>query len=56
MLHGDLQAVAEDNKQRFKLEEKDGQLLVRANQGHTITVGTAFCSIGFYGWSGLLSL
>ncbi|WOK91311.1 tRNA 2'-phosphotransferase 1 [Canna indica] len=30
-------AVARDNKQRFTLSEEDGELLIRANQGHSIT-------------------
>ena len=33
-----LQAVRRDNKQRFSLVEEDGELLIRANQGHSITV------------------
>ncbi|CDY51814.1 BnaC04g53200D [Brassica napus] len=32
-----LQAVRRDNKQRFSLVEEDGELLIRANQGHSIT-------------------
>lgn len=32
------QAVRKDNKQRFSLLEENGELLIRANQGHTITV------------------
>uniref|UniRef100_A0A1D1YXX9 2'-phosphotransferase n=1 Tax=Anthurium amnicola TaxID=1678845 RepID=A0A1D1YXX9_9ARAE len=31
------EAVRRDNKQRFSLLEESGELLVRANQGHTIT-------------------
>uniref|UniRef100_A0A7N0UG13 2'-phosphotransferase n=1 Tax=Kalanchoe fedtschenkoi TaxID=63787 RepID=A0A7N0UG13_KALFE len=31
------EAVRKDNKQRFSLLEEDGELLIRANQGHTIT-------------------
>ncbi|XP_010423855.1 PREDICTED: tRNA 2'-phosphotransferase 1-like isoform X1 [Camelina sativa] len=32
------EAVRRDNKQRFSLlEEEDGELLIRANQGHSIT-------------------
>ncbi|XLS48722.1 hypothetical protein HN51_023080 [Arachis hypogaea] len=31
-------AVQNDNKQRFSLIEENGELLIRANQGHTITV------------------
>uniref|UniRef100_A0A2P2K221 2'-phosphotransferase n=1 Tax=Rhizophora mucronata TaxID=61149 RepID=A0A2P2K221_RHIMU len=31
------EAVRRDNKQRFSLLEEDGELLIRANQGHTIT-------------------
>ncbi|KAK6918543.1 Phosphotransferase KptA/Tpt1 [Dillenia turbinata] len=31
------EAVGRDNKQRFSLLEENGELLVRANQGHTIT-------------------
>ena len=33
-----MQAVKRDNKQRFSLLEEDGELLIRANQGHTVTV------------------
>jgi RNA:NAD 2'-phosphotransferase (TPT1/KptA family) len=33
-----VQAVRQDNKQRFSLLEEDGELLIRANQGHTVTV------------------
>ncbi|XP_013632547.1 PREDICTED: tRNA 2'-phosphotransferase 1-like [Brassica oleracea var. oleracea] len=32
------EAVRRDNKQRFSLVEEDGELLIRANQGHSITV------------------
>jgi hypothetical protein len=32
------QAVRKDNKQRFSLIEENGELLIRANQGHTTTV------------------
>ncbi|CAN6832594.1 unnamed protein product [Brassica oleracea] len=31
------EAVRMDNKQRFSLVEEDGELLIRANQGHSIT-------------------
>lgn len=31
------EAVQRDNKQRFSLLEKDGELLIRANQGHSVT-------------------
>lgn len=31
------EAVQKDNKQRFSLLEENGELLIRANQGHTIT-------------------
>ncbi|XP_057753565.1 uncharacterized protein LOC130973159 isoform X1 [Arachis stenosperma] len=31
------EAVRKDNKQRFSLIEENGELLIRANQGHTIT-------------------
>ncbi|KAK4271039.1 hypothetical protein QN277_019791 [Acacia crassicarpa] len=31
------EAVLKDNKQRFSLIEENGELLIRANQGHTIT-------------------
>ncbi|XP_028801367.1 tRNA 2'-phosphotransferase 1 isoform X2 [Neltuma alba] len=31
------EAVQRDNKQRFSLIEENGELLIRANQGHTIT-------------------
>ncbi|OEL33598.1 tRNA 2'-phosphotransferase 1 [Dichanthelium oligosanthes] len=31
------EAVRRDNKQRFSLLEEDGELLIRANQGHTVT-------------------
>jgi RNA:NAD 2'-phosphotransferase (TPT1/KptA family) len=33
-----VQAVRRDNKQRFSLLEEDGELLIRANQGHTVIV------------------
>lgn len=33
-----MQAVRKDNKQRFGLLEENGELLIRANQGHTLTV------------------
>ncbi|XP_022147085.1 tRNA 2'-phosphotransferase 1 [Momordica charantia] len=32
------EAVRKDNKQRFGLLEENGELLIRANQGHTVTV------------------
>lgn len=32
------QAVRRDNKQRFGLVEENGELLIRANQGHSVTV------------------
>ncbi|WCJ22869.1 RNA 2'-phosphotransferase Tpt1 / KptA family [Euphorbia peplus] len=32
------EAVRKDNKQRFSLLEENGELLIRANQGHTIKV------------------
>lgn len=32
------QAVRKDNKQRFSLLEENGELLIRANQGHTVKV------------------
>ncbi|XP_057742282.1 uncharacterized protein LOC130960821 [Arachis stenosperma] len=32
------EAVRKDNKQRFSLIEENGELLIRANQGHTIMV------------------
>lgn len=38
----DLQAVRRDNKQRFSLIEENGELLIRANQGHSITVKHCF--------------
>ncbi|XP_027336479.1 tRNA 2'-phosphotransferase 1-like isoform X2 [Abrus precatorius] len=31
------EAVGKDNKQRFSLIEENGELLIRANQGHTLT-------------------
>ncbi|TYI15028.1 hypothetical protein ES332_A08G160200v1 [Gossypium tomentosum] len=31
------EAVRKDNKQRFSLLEENGELLIRANQGHTVT-------------------
>ncbi|KAL8556521.1 hypothetical protein ACS0TY_004099 [Phlomoides rotata] len=31
------EAVRKDNKQRFSLLEENGELLIRANQGHTLT-------------------
>jgi len=36
-----VQAVRQDNKQRFSLLEEDGELLIRANQGHTVTTVTS---------------
>ncbi|KAL5665672.1 hypothetical protein ACJX0J_025780, partial [Zea mays] len=35
------EAVRQDNKQRFSLLEEDGELLIRANQGHTVTTVTS---------------
>ncbi|PUZ62334.1 hypothetical protein GQ55_4G348500 [Panicum hallii var. hallii] len=35
------EAVRRDNKQRFSLLEEDGVLLIRANQGHTVTTVTS---------------
>lgn len=32
------EAVRKDNKQRFSLLEENGELLIRANQGHTVTI------------------
>ncbi|XP_022973876.1 tRNA 2'-phosphotransferase 1-like [Cucurbita maxima] len=32
------EAVRKDNKQRFSLLEENGELFIRANQGHTVTV------------------
>ncbi|XP_024992394.1 tRNA 2'-phosphotransferase 1 [Cynara cardunculus var. scolymus] len=32
------EAVIRDNKQRFSLLEENGELLIRANQGHTVTL------------------
>ncbi|XP_021280584.1 tRNA 2'-phosphotransferase 1 isoform X2 [Herrania umbratica] len=32
------EAVSKDNKQRFSLLEENGELLIRANQGHTVTI------------------
>lgn len=32
------EAVRKDNKQRFGLLEENGELLIRANQGHTVTI------------------
>nr|KAJ0190940.1 hypothetical protein LSAT_V11C800423480 [Lactuca sativa] len=32
------EAVKRDNKQRFSLLEENGELLIRANQGHTVTL------------------
>ncbi|XP_070026952.1 uncharacterized protein [Nicotiana sylvestris] len=32
------EAVRNDNKQRFGLLEENGELLIRANQGHTVKV------------------
>ncbi|KAL7592895.1 hypothetical protein Lser_V15G31755 [Lactuca serriola] len=32
------EAVRRDNKQRFSLLEENGELLIRANQGHTVTL------------------
>jgi len=38
MVFVNLQAVRRDNKQRFSLIDENGELLIRANQGHSITV------------------
>lgn len=35
------EAVRRDSKQRFSLLEEDGELLIRANQGHTLTTVTS---------------
>lgn len=35
------EAVRRDNKQRFGLLEEDGELLIRANQGHTVRTVTS---------------
>ncbi|RLM54570.1 hypothetical protein C2845_PM10G01760 [Panicum miliaceum] len=35
------EAVRRDNKQMFSLLEEDGELLIRANQGHTVTTVTS---------------
>ncbi|KAL5213439.1 hypothetical protein ABZP36_024286 [Zizania latifolia] len=35
------EAVRQDNKQRFSLLEEDGELLIRANQGHTVMTVTS---------------
>ncbi|XP_073003083.1 uncharacterized protein [Typha latifolia] len=35
------EAVRRDNKQRFSLLEEDGELMIRANQGHTMTTVTS---------------
>ncbi|KAL6861563.1 hypothetical protein ACP4OV_017263 [Aristida adscensionis] len=35
------EAVRRDNKQRFSLLEEDGELLIRANQGHTVATVTS---------------
>jgi len=35
------EAVRRDTKQRFSLLEEDGELLIRANQGHTVTTVTS---------------
>ncbi|KAJ1257822.1 hypothetical protein BS78_10G025900 [Paspalum vaginatum] len=35
------EAVRRDNKQRFSLLEEDGELFIRANQGHTVTTVTS---------------
>ena len=32
--------VANNDKQRYALKEEEGQLWIRANQGHTMEVGT----------------
>jgi 2'-phosphotransferase len=31
------QIVAEDEKQRYSLQDQDGELYIRANQGHTVS-------------------
>ena len=38
MLMHFLKAVRKDNKQRFGLLEENGELLIRANQGHSVLV------------------
>lgn len=52
------QAVRRDNKQRFGLLEENGELLIRANQGHTVTVISPSLSlqvcIWFISWVGVL--
>jgi len=51
--NGYSQAVRKDNKQRFSLMEENGELLIRANQGHTTTVKyTLFikCSLIEFGY------
>ncbi|KAJ4836520.1 hypothetical protein Tsubulata_047272 [Turnera subulata] len=40
------EAVRKDNKQRFSLLEENGELLIRANQGHTIKVITLLFRAG----------
>lgn len=40
-----MQAVRRDNKQRFSLIEENGEFLIRANQGHSITVRRCFSLI-----------
>ncbi|KAL6128933.1 hypothetical protein ACLB2K_072286 [Fragaria x ananassa] len=35
---GFMKAVRKDNKQRFSLLEENGELLIRANQGHSTTI------------------
>ncbi|KAJ6839103.1 tRNA 2'-phosphotransferase 1-like [Iris pallida] len=37
------EAVRRDNKQRFSLLEENGELLIRANQGHTISTISSEC-------------
>lgn len=40
-----MQAVRRDNKQRFSLQEENGELLIRANQGHTLAVRFFLCRL-----------
>lgn len=33
--------VKEDKKKRYELKEKDGQLLIKASQGHTVVINNS---------------
>jgi RNA:NAD 2'-phosphotransferase (TPT1/KptA family) len=43
-----IQAVRKDNKQRLSLLEEGEELLIRANQGHSIKVIDIYCETTIY--------